>query len=323
MESVPEFINSIIMAIFPTEIAYGIIILGFGIFFLHFYGTEEWKNFSDLEKIIFSIVTGWLLWFLVIFPISMGIETLNLFFTYTTDFNIHKKSIDNFYVYSAGVFIYFFIWRLYSDTALFKNGVFVSKTTNLIKYLIYLMFPPLSFIFASFYSSMYKNTLKYPVWRILGIIILLINLYIIFLKIHGNLKFDWDRNLINRLKNIFIEGRYKKMLKSFSTLTIVLILISGLIGYVVGTNFYNYNITNEEVRNISLGIPSIVIGFDRTLSGSLLINNQFTLKFGLIKWASIPRNFTITEAYNSDDVSKKYKFSENSVIVRGGEKMDC
>ena len=93
-----DVVNDIIMDIFPTEIAFGIVIVGFGIFFLYFFGTDEWKGFSDLEKIIYSIITGWLLWFFVIYPISMGYETFNLLFKDTNEINIFIKTIENLVV---------------------------------------------------------------------------------------------------------------------------------------------------------------------------------------------------------------------------------
>jgi len=85
-------LNDIIINLFPREIAHWIILLGFVIFFLCFFGTTEYKRLSEFEKIIFSIFTGWVIWYLLIFPISIGIETLRFQFTYTNESNILKNS---------------------------------------------------------------------------------------------------------------------------------------------------------------------------------------------------------------------------------------
>ncbi len=332
MESVPELISSIIMNIFPAEIAYGIIIMGFLIFFLYFYGTEEWKSFSDLEKIIFSIATGWLLWFILILPISMGIETLKLFFTYTTDVNIYNKSINNFYGFSIYIFIYFLVWRLNSNTPLFCNKEFVNATTNLIKISIVILYPLLIFFYFSFYSSKYIIFIQYSVERIEAVMLLLLSLYFIFLKIHGNLKFNLENKYLTELENHLslklnsINTSLKNLLTTKHLLIIitVLILIFSFIGYIIGYIFYNSSVDNEEMTKVRLEIP--ILPLDKSsygnLSGSLYYDDQFELKFGLIKWVYIPRDFTITEAYNKDDPSKKYNFSGNFVVLSGDNKVN-
>lgn len=326
MESVPEFISSIIMKIFPAEIAYGIIIMGFIIFFLHFYGTKEWKSFSDLEKIIFSIVTGWLLWFILILPISLSIETLKLFFTYNTDINIFNESINNFYVFSVYIFAYFLGWRFSSNTPLFYNKEFVNFTTNLIKISILIVFPLLLFFLFSFYSSGYINFANYFVERITAVIVLLLVLYLIFLKLHGNLKIILGNHLyfLNNLENhLYLKFNAIKnilTIKNLLIFIIVLMLISSIIGY----KFYKSSVDNEVLTKFRLEIP--ILPLDNSsygdLSASLLYRNQFELKFGLIKWTYISKNFTITEAYNKDDPTKKYNFSGNSIVLSEDKKIN-
>ncbi|MCK4798364.1 MAG: hypothetical protein KAT05_13370, partial [Spirochaetes bacterium] len=319
-----DVVSGIIREIFPTEIAYGIIIVGFGIFFLYFFGTDEWGDFSDLEKIIYSIITGWLLWFIVIYPISMGYETLKLYFTYTNYTDISDKTIGNFNVFASLIFMYFFIGRLLSDTPLFKNKDFIKLTHYLILFIIIILYTSQIFIFFSFQPTQYGFFAQELENRTLIIIILLANLWIIFLKVNGNLKFD-SMTFFDEIKNkLCLKFNSNKhifeKLNSIRNISIILILFV-LGSYLTGYMFFNPSVAdkNFEIKKLEIRILPIDKNFDEELPGSLFIENQVEVSFGWVKWVYIPQYFTINKAYNTDNESKKYKISGNGVVIRGNE----
>lgn len=69
-------IIDLLTVILPKDIYQAIIIFGFIYFLLIFYGSEQWKEYSDFEKVIFSILSGYVVWVLFIFPISFFMNTL-------------------------------------------------------------------------------------------------------------------------------------------------------------------------------------------------------------------------------------------------------
>lgn len=314
MESAPEIINGIIMKIFPTEIASGILIMGFMIFFFCFYGTKEWKNFSDLEKIIFSILTGAIFWYLFIFPLAIGFETLKIFFTYTEDLDVVNKSIHDFYYISFFIVTCFIIARILSKPPLFYNKKFL-KLPELIGILIIFMYLPLFFILISIYFSDYRYYIIILTYPIASSIIFLLGLDIVFIKI---ISYGSDIKLA-----IIIE--YKKMVYNFRGVRILILIVIFLlipISLYFGNSYYNPSFVKEELEITGLEIPILPIdtSYNGNLSGNLVYNNQFSLEYGLVKWAFISRNFTINGVYNQDNSSKKYEFSGNSVVLRGANR---
>ena len=317
----PDVVSGIIMEMFPTEIAYGIIIVGFGIFFLYFFGTEEWKAFSDLEKIIYSIITGWLLWFIVIYPILIGYGTLKLYFT-TNYTDIFNKAIDNFNVSAGLIFIYFFMGRLLSDTPLFKNKKFVKLTSYLILFTIIIFYTLLIFIAFSFKFTPYLDFAQELELRTFTIIILFINLLIIFLKVNGIKPVTFLDELIKELSLKFNSKKHIfKKLNSIRNISIILILFI-LGSYLTGYMFFNPSVAdkNFKIRHLEIQYLPIENNSYGNLSGSLFIENQVEVNFGWIKWVYIPQNFTIEEAYNTENKSKKYELSGNGVVIRGNGK---
>lgn len=321
-----DIVNGIINEIFPKEITYGIIIVGFGIFFLYFFGTKEWEGFSDLEKIIFSIITGWLIWFIIIYPISMGFETLKLFFSYTDYTDIFNKTIGNFYFFAGLIFSYFFIGRLLSDDPLFKSIFFVKFTSFLILFIIIILYPLLIFLYFSFKATPYGFFAEELGKRIFIIISLLAILWIIFLKVNGNLKFG---SYFDELKNDFYLkfNSVKYIVKKFKPINrlifiIVIIVIFILGSYLVGYFFFNPSTIDKhfEITKLEISYLPIEKNSYGNLSGSLLIQKQVEVSFGWVKWVFIPQNFTIKEAYNTKNQSKKYDLSGNGVVIRGNGK---
>lgn len=311
MESAPEVISNIIIKIFPPEIAYGIIIMGFMIFFLCFYGTKEWKSFSDLEKIIFSIFTGALVWYLFIFPLAMGYETLKIVFTYYEDFNIVNNSVNDFDFISRIIVGSFAVARILSKLPLFNSKKFL-KLPELIGLLVVFMYLPLLFVLISFNFSVYRyfNIISLITYPIASGIIFLIGLDFVLIKIIYY-RSDFKRAITIEFKKIVDICRNR--------ITIMILLLLVLISITAGYFYYNPSVVDEDLKIVRLEIPILPIEKNNyeNLSGSLLINDQFKLKFGLIKWAYISKNFTITEAFNSNNTSKKFDFFQNLVILRG------
>ena len=311
-----DVVNDIIMDIFPTEIAFGIVIVGFGIFFLYFFGTDEWKGFSDLEKIIYSIITGWLLWFFVIYPISMGYETFNLLFKDTNDIDIFIKTIGNFKFYAFVIFVCFFVGRICSDSPLSKKKEFVNLTSRIIITTIPILFSLLILLLVSFYFTSFKYPIESLINRFLATIYLFIILYFIFSKVSGNLNLEFP------LKKYLVENvdSNKKIIRLLVGLFVLFIVIACFVGYF----FYDPQVVDKKFEITRLEIPVVQINNNSNvnLSGSLFIENEIEVNFGLVKWVYIPRNFTILEAYNTDNNSIKYSFSENEVIIKGNGKLN-
>ena len=120
----------------------------------------------------------------------------------------------------------------------------------------------------------------------------------------------------NSIKYIF------EKLNSIRNITIILILFI-LGSYYTGFLFFNPSVDDEKNFKVTkLEIP--ILWNEKNsygnLSGSLVIENQVEVSFGWIKWVYIPQNFTIEEAYNTENKSKKYELSGNRVVSRGNEK---
>ena len=317
-----QLLNDIIINLFPREIAPWIILLGFVIFFTCFFGTSEYKRLSEFEKIIFSIFTGLVIWYLLIFPILIGIETFKLYFTYTNESNILKYSISNFNTSLIIIFGYFITFRLVSNTPIFYNKKFFGYSIKIIEYLIfYACCPTIIFIFISFLFSNYEEHAMILSIVFIIITLLLFSLYILLLKLrylHTNFDIYTIVGLeINSIK-FFKQNVRKKNLILF--IIFIFIVIPGMTGNI----FYNPHITDEEMKIERLEIPLLPVEKNSyaNLHASQQINDQFKLEFGLIKFVKVPRNFTIIEAYNTDDSSKEYDFSGNFVTLKGDDKIN-
>ena len=130
-------ISDYILRIFPTEIATEIVIYGFIYFLLIFYGTNQWKNrFTDFDKVIFSVMTGGVVWYFFIFPISFFLNTLSVFEKPEIKYSDLFQYAYLFYI----IFAYLLIWRLTLNKPLKEDKYLFLKTKHLILGIIIFIF---------------------------------------------------------------------------------------------------------------------------------------------------------------------------------------
>ena len=206
--------------------------------------------------------------------------------------------------------------RIYLDTSLFKNKEFVNIISRIILTTIPILLSLLILLLISFYFASFKYPIESLIQRISANIILFINLYLIFSKVNDNLnlKILSIKYLIEKVHS------NKKIIGHFVRFFVLFIVVACFVGYF----FYDPHVVDKKFEIARLEIPVVQINNNSNvnLSGSLFIENEIEVSFGLVKWVYIPRNFTILEAYNTDNNSIKYSFSENEVIVKGTGKLN-
>lgn len=314
----------ILTVLLPTEINQITIFFGIIYFILIFYGTKQWKDYSEFDKVVFSVIFGGFVWYFFILPISIFVFTLNVF---------QKPEIiipNDFSKYSY--FIYFILafyliwWRLLktNNRPLRDNNTFLKVTELLIVVTILLVALMDYALFVAFSFSTYQEHLGYIMASVISLVIFLLPLYCIFLKIFpiNETFFSYS----NKLPDLNFILKNKK-------LWALMILLISVVAALAGTYFLKTTTQLVDEKTNRLIIDDIFINRDHlNISGDYYVEQNYSIKFGLIPWTKMRPNITLRDSldnptnanYNFDGgyllINNSRWFNTTNVILYGRKK---
>lgn len=313
-------ILDILTVILPKEIYQFVIIYGFVYFILIFYGTKQWEKYSSFEKVVFSVLSGYVVWVFLVTPISFFLNTLKVF-----QHELPEIKYIDLYQYSYilhYIFIYLIIWRLlFSDKPLRDNKTFFNFTKYLIIATMITFFIADYIYFAALLFSGYQEYLGYPIYSILYLSATVI-FYLIFLEIYGEkiirfskIKDDSSIAFLNFKAQYFkyLISKNEKRIRQIIAVIFIIVLIAVLF---VGKYYLKTTTQMVEEEPHKLVIDDLFINRPNfNLSGEFFVWQNYSIKFGLIPWAKIKLNLS---SVDESDKTKTpdYNFSGNYLFIK-------
>ncbi|MFZ3383640.1 MAG: hypothetical protein WA144_06920 [Candidatus Methanoperedens sp.] len=297
-------ISDYILQIFPKEIATDIIIYGFIYFLLVFYGTKQWENYTGFEKVIFSAMTGGVVWYFFIQPISIFFAILSVFLSGSIDINYDRSQ--QLFIFLI-IFLYLIIWRITYNKPLRDNDHFLNFIKYFIEKLIIFVFFTNGFLLFVF---TYLQIIDYMQLFSSYIILYFVNLiifYCIFLYTFGKdipyISNNYPKLILNiqKFKSILLENETKiKYLKYIVLFSLIL-----LVGYISDTPYQL-----KEEKNTSVEVQRIDLRENNeNLTGFLDVEQNYTIFFRHLPWIKFKPDISLTNGI--------YYYKESNYTVSG------
>ncbi len=126
-------------------------------------------------------------------------------------------------------------------------------------------------------------------------------------------------DLINKHSSVTLNSNDETQSRILIIVVLIIGVVSIISGIVVGI-YYNPIITKSTNLD-RIEISEIPVNrFYGVLPANFIYNTTFQIKFGFIKWADIESNYTIIQAYDSDNISNEYKWNGTTISLRGNDK---
>ena len=325
-------IEEIIFGFFNKEVLIYVIPIGYLIFLLYFYGSTKWKEFSDFDKISFSILTSFIIVYLIAYSISSYSTIIHNIFIFESESNIispnQSQIIQTYVSYLIIIVAIFSMIKIFSNGSLYENEKIYSSISYIFLSTILVLIIILFFLLISFYVSGFFDYFIYIYISTFWTIVLLMVFLLIYSSIHKNFKSSIDKideiDIVNKLN-------YKK-LKYYHILIIIMILFI-LFSVVVGLILFKPIIDENGQLIKEINIDYLPVSErSRNVNAENTIDKYYIVKTKLIPWVKIDTNITLKSArgevdgyyteYDIDssnftaiDCSKK-----TNITVRGTEK---
>ncbi len=307
IDNIGNLINILTLNQLSPEIAGLIFALGASTLFIFFFRTDEWREkLSELDKLILSGLVGYMLWAFLIVPIT--------FASYILSINYMPEPYSFQEIMGLVSFTFIIISTslvVFPKSCNFNNFIaIIDSFKSGIEYLI--LFSPMAVIFFSlaFYFSNYRGETIAIAVSLLLIEVIWIIWYLILTAINNYNLPDFDVISLIR-KN-----------KGMSIFALGLLAASTIGGILVGVYCNNPSTINSSKLE-RIEISNLIVNREYgNLSANFIYNTTYKIKYGWIKWTNIESNYTISEAYDADNNSKKYEWSNSLISLRGNDKVN-
>lgn len=293
-------IEEIIFGFFNKEVLIYVIPIGYLIFLLYFYGSTKWTEFSDFDKISFSILTSFVIVYLIAYPISLSSTIIHNFFIFEGETNIispDQNQIIQTYVYYLIIIVaVLFIIKAFSKSSLYEN----EKIYNFIFYIILffmLVFTMVTFFFfMSLYVSGYSDYFKHLYASTFYTIVLLILFLLIYSSIHKKFKSPIDKI------NSYMEDKLNSKNLKYNYMIISMIILFILFSVVVGLILFKPIIIENGQQLEEINIDYLPVSErSRNVNAENTIDKYYIVKTKLIPWVKIDTNLTLKRARGEVD----------------------
>ena len=283
-------------------------IFGYIFFFLYFHGTSKWDKFSEIDKIVFSLLFGFITFYILLLPIY-NIFTVTHNFIFFTGENGIITPIPNESTYRLGfIFILGMLLGARKDTkkplydCTYYHENFIVFMINLVTAIIFvlLLFVPI------FLIQEYSMYFSYILFQFLAGILKITFLYWIYLIIFiesTNTKF---------YKKTYL---YKKII-SFTKVKILFLATILIILMLAGTFFLKPTICENDYE-IEINIDSLPMDSPlKRISAEKRIYQHYTIKPPIaLNWVRVTTNHEISDAYKNFDGEKKNYFVNYNYFI--------
>ena len=305
--------TDILSEILPEEVYKSILISGLIYFILIYYGTKQWGKFSDFDKIVFSIISGTIVFYLFVFPLVLLRMSLNI---------VSKSTIFNdtdFVLYSTTVILIILAYlssiRLINDNRPLRNDIIFLNSTRLFSIIIYIIFIIIYILSIASLFAKYGGGLAISFVNLFISIPIILSFYLIFIKIFPNN----EKLLSHPHKEDYMKSLILNNKKSAILFIVIISILAALIG------IYCLNTTSELVYHHEdrLKITDLDInrGGNITVSpmGNFDITQIYRIKYQFIPWIKINSNMSLVDSSGKPyQQYENYSFNgKNDVIING------
>lgn len=311
-------IEDIVSAYFNKQLLIFIIPMGYLIFLFYFSGSKKWKeDFSDFDKISFSVLTAFVILYFIAFPIALNYTLIHNFFIFTGEQNIINLPQEQLQQVNISIFVIigsiFFLLRLFFHSALFEKQKIFDGICLAIFFIMLFLITSFFFFLISFYFSGFFNYIEYFYNSTVFSIIMLAVFILIYSSIHENFK-----NLSDRIDNYGRNISNCKYLKYnyIAIIVIIFILSSSLIGISLFKPTIKEN--GEHIEEIEIDyLP--VTQYSGNVNAEMLIEKEYKVKTKLIPWVKIDTNLTLKRAFGEVN----WNYSEYDIDGSNFIAVDC
>ncbi len=311
-------IGDVITQILPKDILPQIITYGLLYFILIFYGSDKWKTFSDFEKIVFSVLSGGIVWYFLVAPISFFLTMLKIFQNELPEIKYYDLYPQGIYLLYL-IFIYLLVWRLiFNNKPLRDDKSFFQSTKYLIIAVVIFLLLVDYTLLAAFLFSEYQEYLNYIATSISFSIAILILFYPIFLALYGEkitppLIDEFFANLKlkeNSLRNILSRNKTTIKWSLLIIFIIIFIVVAPFTGiYLLKTTT---QLVDEKPDRFIIDSMFITRAY-RNISGDFFVWQNYSIKFGIIPWAKFKPNISLKNRF--DEPANSYSFRGDYILI--------
>lgn len=298
----------ILTDILPEEVYKPIIISGVIYFILIYYGTKQWVKFSDFDKVVFSIISGTIVFYLFVFPLVILRMSLNIF-SKNTIFN------DNDLILYSNIVIliiigYLSLIRLKNDNKPLRyDKIFLNYSKKSLNIIIGIIFIIIYTLFIASFFATHNEILGLSFLNLFVSIPIITIFYIIFIKFSSN-----REELLPTPKK---ENYIKSLILTNKKWVIIISILAALIGmYCLNTTseLVYHNKDRLEITELSINGNSNLI-----ISPVGYITQIYRIKYQFIPWVKINSNISLVDS--SGKPYKQYEnysfIGKNDVIISG------
>ncbi|MFY1111651.1 MAG: hypothetical protein AB3K77_08235 [Methanosarcinaceae archaeon] len=352
-----DYIMNLAFGNMNKELVLYVLSVGYLSFFTYFYGSEKWSKFTDIDKIAFSLISGFIVLNFLVIPIAYSLKLIYNFFFFVDESHllnpISDEKVYNLFLICTILILVSF--RHYFKKPLYKNEevhYFIFKIVMFYIIFLILLTIYLEIIFyfienIDYTSYLTPGLLKSTIRLILFIsvyifihedLISLIHQYINSVK--SNFKFDrisWLsvivsymviffrrlRSSVSRLKDSIKINFHLDRKKSPSAkigFIIAIIAISLFTGYFM----LKPSINRSEPEVYEVNVDYVAIGADYIeMEGSKTFTEYYMVRTPLlIPLVKIKVGSAITDAYRTNNRNFQYdiNFEENYFIINNRSK---
>lgn len=288
-------IEDIIFGFFNKEVLIYVIPIGYLIFLLYFYGSTKWKEFSDFDKISFSILTSFIIVYLIAYPISSYSTIIHNIFIFESESNIispnQSQIIQTYVSYLIIIVAILSMIKIFSNGSLYENEKIYSSISYIFLSAILVLIIILFFLLISFYVSGFFDYFIYIYISTFGTIVLLIIFLLIYFSIHKNFK-----NPIDKINNYIEDKLNCNKLKHIYIIVIIIILFI-LFSVVFGLLLFKPIIIENGQQLEEINIDYLPVSKpSRNVNAEMEFDKYYIVKTRLIPWVKIDTNLTLKRA---------------------------
>ncbi len=303
-----DYFANIIFGAVDARLLSMMIIAGFLIFFMYFYKSELWEDFSDFDKLSLSIVSGFIIFMGLVVPLARIVFAIHKLI-YGLDF----VEIESDEIISTYKQIYFdillglFILAFISSKPLYDNINFIKKI--FVGYFTFICV--LSILYAELTFAMLLSQFRSYIPYISGNISMSIFFMAIFFFVYLAVHKKSNLLIFEEIKLFTMKFRLKKM----HSILFLLILI--LLPYVFGTFLFSYKVTENEEHVNLVSIKKIDLERNVISTARELIFRDYSIKMPiLISWAKVKPDLILkNEFVNEDNLKYSILKDENAFVV--------
>lgn len=298
-----DYLASIIFGAIDTRLLSMMIIAGFLIFFVYFYKSELWDDFSDFDKLSLSIVCGFITFIGLVVPLARIIFAMNSFISGYDLVEIETEEIISTYkqIYIF-ILLGLFILTSISSKPLYDNiNIFKKIFVGYFIFIVILSILNVELLFAILFSQFrdYSQIINRDIFTSIYFMIAFFGIYLVVHKKSILLIYE-------EFNRFFIKFRLKKM----HSILFLLLLI--LFPYLVGSVLFSYSVVETEQEFYAIYIDELPV-FDppNYISAERESIKHYTIKPSIaLKWVKITPDLHLKKAYKKID-GKYYYYDIN------------